>query len=430
MSKYFILMTVQAGKYADVDEFVRDFDEVVEVYSVQGEYDLIIELNLTRSTPAYIITELGNIEGVIHTQTIEVIESIKGRNKDTLTLWPLRRDTAIIKRKPAVYFSKTLFMTILIPSAVIFYVYFYHNLLPFEIPHVGLLGFFPALWIALLCLLILSRRFFQMPNVILIPEGTEKKLKYTILRVRPDYYNNILEILKKLPNIVEAYVVSGIGDILVKWKYDNGIKLTEIISRQRGYIVSLEELVNLKVICTVKASIQNGEGSCIETEDGLWIPSSKEIGACGQLFACYRSVSGLFIIAIIIGVLIILGAQMLVAFIFAVLGMIYVHTTRPFRIRAGVSWTIIGIVLSLTLSFVLTPQSKTKEEKSLPVIAVVTGSVVNVRSGPGIKCNIMTKLKRNDTVEVLEKNGEWHKVRSVEEGWIHSSLVSISATSQ
>lgn len=58
---------------------------------------------------------------------------------------------------------------------------------------------------------------------------------------------------------------------------------------------------------------------------------------------------------------------------------------------------------------------------------VVTGSVVNVRSKPDISSEVLTKVKKGDTVEIFEKSGEWMRISIGEEryGWINSEFIKV-----
>ncbi len=59
--------------------------------------------------------------------------------------------------------------------------------------------------------------------------------------------------------------------------------------------------------------------------------------------------------------------------------------------------------------------------------AVVKGSVVNVRSGPGTNYPVISQVKVNDRLPVLGKTGEWYKVglAAGNSGWIAGWLVEI-----
>jgi uncharacterized protein YgiM (DUF1202 family) len=55
----------------------------------------------------------------------------------------------------------------------------------------------------------------------------------------------------------------------------------------------------------------------------------------------------------------------------------------------------------------------------------VTGSVVNIRGGPGMKTTVVTKVKKGDTLEVMGEIGNWYNVKlpTDETGWIYKKLV-------
>jgi len=59
---------------------------------------------------------------------------------------------------------------------------------------------------------------------------------------------------------------------------------------------------------------------------------------------------------------------------------------------------------------------------------IVTGSLINMRQGPGTSFAVITTLSRNTRVEIVERGAEWHRVRLVDgrTGFVHATLVSIS----
>lgn len=60
--------------------------------------------------------------------------------------------------------------------------------------------------------------------------------------------------------------------------------------------------------------------------------------------------------------------------------------------------------------------------------AEVTGSIVNVRSGPGTGSSVLGQLKRGYTAEVVEKSGEWYKIKLTSgSGWVFGELLKIHA---
>ncbi len=54
-----------------------------------------------------------------------------------------------------------------------------------------------------------------------------------------------------------------------------------------------------------------------------------------------------------------------------------------------------------------------------------TSSIVNIRSGPGTKYDILWKIGKYHPILVLKKSGNWYRFRDFEgdKGWIHKSLV-------
>jgi uncharacterized protein YgiM (DUF1202 family) len=55
----------------------------------------------------------------------------------------------------------------------------------------------------------------------------------------------------------------------------------------------------------------------------------------------------------------------------------------------------------------------------------VTGSVVNIRSGPGTTNKVIAKVRRGDELEVRGETPSWYNVKlsSGAEGWIYKKLV-------
>ena len=54
---------------------------------------------------------------------------------------------------------------------------------------------------------------------------------------------------------------------------------------------------------------------------------------------------------------------------------------------------------------------------------IVTGEILNLREGPGLSYPILTKLKKGDSLSVIEKAGDWIHVKAGnEEGWVASWL--------
>lgn len=62
-------------------------------------------------------------------------------------------------------------------------------------------------------------------------------------------------------------------------------------------------------------------------------------------------------------------------------------------------------------------------------IALITGSVVNVRSGPGTGYEVVTQVQKGDALTILGENGDWYQVQTAEgyQGWVANWLVSVRA---
>lgn len=60
-------------------------------------------------------------------------------------------------------------------------------------------------------------------------------------------------------------------------------------------------------------------------------------------------------------------------------------------------------------------------------VAVVTGSIVNVRSGPGTSNGVITQVSQGDSLQVTGQSGDWYSVKlpSGGTGWVAGWLVSV-----
>jgi len=76
--------------------------------------------------------------------------------------------------------------------------------------------------------------------------------------------------------------------------------------------------------------------------------------------------------------------------------------------------------IALFCFFCLTTQSLAETVK-------VTSSKANLRSGPGTKYKVVERLKKGDSLDVLEKKGDWIRIRQKggKEGWIHRLLINV-----
>ncbi|NMC27778.1 MAG: SH3 domain-containing protein, partial [Syntrophomonadaceae bacterium] len=88
-----------------------------------------------------------------------------------------------------------------------------------------------------------------------------------------------------------------------------------------------------------------------------------------------------------------------------------------------ISLWLLGSCLALTMSLGLLVRPV------LTQTGMVTGSVVNVRSGPGTQYSVAGSLYKDSEVEVLSQSGEWYKVQfSQVTGWLHQSLLKLGPT--
>ncbi len=63
--------------------------------------------------------------------------------------------------------------------------------------------------------------------------------------------------------------------------------------------------------------------------------------------------------------------------------------------------------------------------------AVITGGVVNVRSGPGTEYTVAGNLLQETEVQILEIQGDWYKIsKGSLTGWVSSSLMDLQQTEQ
>lgn len=55
----------------------------------------------------------------------------------------------------------------------------------------------------------------------------------------------------------------------------------------------------------------------------------------------------------------------------------------------------------------------------------ITAPVANIRSGPGVRNDVLWKVEKYFPIRVIEKSGEWYYFQDFEgdKGWVHQSLV-------
>ncbi len=100
------------------------------------------------------------------------------------------------------------------------------------------------------------------------------------------------------------------------------------------------------------------------------------------------------------------------------------------RLSTGATGWVAGwlVVVQTTGSSPANPSVPSSSETAqAEKIAVVSGSSVNVRSGPGTTNGIVGQVVQGDSLAVLEQSGEWYRVKLSNggTGWIAGWLVSI-----
>jgi hypothetical protein len=67
--------------------------------------------------------------------------------------------------------------------------------------------------------------------------------------------------------------------------------------------------------------------------------------------------------------------------------------------------------------------------QSLGQTVKVTSSKANLRSGPGMEYQVIAKVTKGKSLDVVEEKGDWLKVRRKggKEGWIHGKLVKVTS---
>lgn len=96
------------------------------------------------------------------------------------------------------------------------------------------------------------------------------------------------------------------------------------------------------------------------------------------------------------------------------------HGVGRFNIRTLLVILIVSIIMALALS-----------NSALASTAIITGSVVNVRSGPGTDYSVDGNLLKDTEVTILQSQGEWYKINKGSlTGWISKSLLEVKQVEQ
>lgn len=86
------------------------------------------------------------------------------------------------------------------------------------------------------------------------------------------------------------------------------------------------------------------------------------------------------------------------------------------------------LVLNLFILAVICASFYTLKPKE---ILTIKSLAINVRSGPGLSNDIIKQIKKGDTIEIIEEQDKWYKVKLDDrsEGWVASWLVANSSSS-
>lgn len=95
------------------------------------------------------------------------------------------------------------------------------------------------------------------------------------------------------------------------------------------------------------------------------------------------------------------------------------------------AWVIKKAVEPVDLSKAGKDDSENSADKQLHgKVAVISASIVNVRSGPGTSYSVVSKVTKGDSFDVLAQNGDWYQVALSDNttGWVAGSLVTLRFT--
>lgn len=84
---------------------------------------------------------------------------------------------------------------------------------------------------------------------------------------------------------------------------------------------------------------------------------------------------------------------------------------------------LLAFTASLYISFLLSPFP----DQAAAASGVITGSVVNIRSGAGTQFPVAGTVYKDTAVNILSQNGEWYQIQvGKTEGWVNQSLLSVT----
>jgi N-acetylmuramoyl-L-alanine amidase len=99
-------------------------------------------------------------------------------------------------------------------------------------------------------------------------------------------------------------------------------------------------------------------------------------------------------------------------------------------LSSGGSGWIAGWLVTVVISPVSEPSRSVVENTSDSRNAVVTGSSVNIRVGPGTTNSVISQATQGASLQVLEQSGDWYRVKlqNGSTGWVAGWLVSMNTS--
>ena len=86
MVTFIILLNVKSNKITEIAEQLASMDEISEVYSVTGNYDLvaIVRTKTTDDVAELVTNHMGKIEGIEHTDTMLAFKAFSSHDLESM----------------------------------------------------------------------------------------------------------------------------------------------------------------------------------------------------------------------------------------------------------------------------------------------------------------------------------------------------------